>query len=74
MRSDIESVIAESDVLVVGLSDANIFEALEQHVREDQIVLDLVNIPQREALRGKVMGLVLVTHAEADAGSGANGY
>jgi GDP-mannose 6-dehydrogenase len=57
MRGEIESVIGESDVLVVGLSDAKSFEALARHVREDQIVLDLVNIPRREALRGKVMGL-----------------
>ena len=46
MRSDIEGVIAGSDLLVVGLSDERIFEALEQRqVREDQIVLDLVDIP-----------------------------
>ena len=57
MREDIESVIGESDVLVVGLSDKKIFEALARHVRKDQLVLDLVNIPRREALRGKVMGL-----------------
>ena len=57
MRSDIEGVIAESDLLVVGLSDANIFKALEQNVRADQIVLDLVNIPRRDALRGRVTGL-----------------
>jgi GDP-mannose 6-dehydrogenase len=57
MREEIESVIGESDVLVVGLSDTKSFEALARHVREDQIVLDLVNIPRREALRGKVMGL-----------------
>ena len=57
MREDIENVIGESDVLVVGLSDTKIFEALARHVREDQIILDLVNIPQREALHGKVMGL-----------------
>lgn len=57
MHGDIEGVIAESDLLVVGLSDKRIFEALAQHVREDQIVLDLVNIPHRETLRGKVTGL-----------------
>jgi GDP-mannose 6-dehydrogenase len=57
MREDIESVVGESDVLVVGLSDTKSFEALARHVREDQLVLDLVNIPRREALRGKVMGL-----------------
>jgi len=57
MREEIESVIGESDVLVVGLNDTKTFEALARHVRKDQIVLDLVNIPQRGALRGKVMGL-----------------
>jgi len=57
MREAIETVIAESDVLVVGLSDTKIFEALARHVREDQIILDLVNIPQSGALHGKVMGL-----------------
>lgn len=57
MRSDIEGVVAESDLLVVGLSDAGIFEALAQHVREDQMVLDLVNIPRRERLRASVTGL-----------------
>ena len=57
MRGDIESVIGESDVLVVGLNDAKTFEALSRHVREDQLVLDLVNLPKPEALRGKVMGL-----------------
>jgi GDP-mannose 6-dehydrogenase len=57
MREDIESVIAESEVLVVGLSDAKIFEALARPVRADQLVLDLVNLPQRAALRGEVVGL-----------------
>lgn len=57
MNSDIEAVIAESDVLVVGLSDARIFSALAQHLREDQTVIDLVNIPQPEALRANVIGL-----------------
>jgi GDP-mannose 6-dehydrogenase len=57
MRGDIESVIAGSDLLVVGLSDPRIFEALARHVREDQIILDLVHIPRREALHGRVMGL-----------------
>lgn len=36
---------------------AKFFESLAHRVREDQLVLDLVNIPQREALRGKVVRL-----------------
>jgi len=57
MREDIESVIAGSDLLVVGLSSPGIFDALARHAREDQLILDLVNIPRPEALRGKVVGL-----------------
>ena len=57
MRKDIEEVITASDLLVVGLSERRVFEALARHVREDQVVIDLVNIPQRETLRGKVTGL-----------------
>jgi hypothetical protein len=34
-----------------------IFDALARHVREDQIVLDLVNIAERGTLQGKVIGL-----------------
>ena len=57
IRGDIESVIAESDILVVGLSGAPILDALAREVREDQIVLDFVNIPPGRIPRGKVVGL-----------------
>jgi len=57
MREDIESVIAESELLVVGLSDERTYDALRRLVREDQVVLDLVNIPQCQTLRGKLVGL-----------------
>jgi GDP-mannose 6-dehydrogenase len=57
MREDIESVIADSDFLVVGLSHPRILDALARHAREDQLILDLVNIPQARALRSKVVGL-----------------
>jgi GDP-mannose 6-dehydrogenase len=57
MRGDIESVIAESELLIVGLSDARAFEALARQVRKDQIILDLVNIPERQTLESRYMGL-----------------
>ncbi len=57
MRRDIEDVIAESDVLVVGLSDRLVFEALRRHVRPDHVLVDLVNIPDGMALRGQYVGL-----------------
>ena len=57
MRSDLESVIAESEVLVVGLADPKIFETLRRCVRDDQLVVDLANMPDRAALRGQYQGL-----------------
>jgi len=57
IRADIESVIAESDLLVVGLRDASVFSVLKQLVRDDQIVLDLVGIPDAGQLPGRVMAL-----------------
>jgi GDP-mannose 6-dehydrogenase len=57
LRGDLEEVIRESDVLVVGLSGQAIFDALATHVRADQIVVDLVSIPDRGRIRGTVEGL-----------------
>jgi GDP-mannose 6-dehydrogenase len=57
IRSDIGAVIDESDVLVVGLNDERIFQALAAHAREEQIVLDLVNINGRERVRARIQGL-----------------
>jgi GDP-mannose 6-dehydrogenase len=57
MRRDIEDVVAESDVLVVGLSDRLVFEAIRHHVRPDHVILDLVNIPDGKTLPGQYVGL-----------------
>ena len=57
IRGDIAAVIAKSDVLVVGLDGSRVAAALVEHVREDQVVLDLVNLPVREKLRGRYCGL-----------------
>jgi GDP-mannose 6-dehydrogenase len=57
MRREIGEVIEGSDVLVVGLNDARVLADLAARVRTDQVVLDLVNIPRREALRGEYVGL-----------------
>ena len=45
IRRDLSEVVAESDVLVVGLPDAATVKALRQHVRPDQVVIDLVGMP-----------------------------
>ena len=57
IRGDIESVIADSELLIVGLSDPRTLEALARHVREDQVVLDLVRVGERRAMRGDLIGL-----------------
>ncbi len=57
LRGDMEGVIDESEVLVVGLADPTVFEVLASRSRPDQVVLDLVNLPNRGAIRAKVEGL-----------------
>jgi len=57
VRADIDAVIAESDLLVVGIGGDTVTQALARGVRADQVVLDLVNLPNARALPGKVEGL-----------------
>lgn len=57
LRADIEGVIDESEVLVVGLADQAVFDTLASRCRPDQVVLDLVNLPNCSAIRAKVEGL-----------------
>jgi GDP-mannose 6-dehydrogenase len=57
IRSDIEAVIAESDLLVVGLNNISVATALAEHIRPDQIVLDLTGLPTRDGLLGQYRGL-----------------
>ena len=57
IRSDISTVIAQSELLVVGLNNASVSAALAEHVRPDQIVLDLARLPDRERVRGNYRGL-----------------
>ena len=57
MREDISEVLAECDVLVVGLATKEIFAALEQHVTEKHYLLDLVGLPDSVALRSRTEGL-----------------
>jgi GDP-mannose 6-dehydrogenase len=57
LRADIEGVIAESDVVIVGLDDPRTLQAVSSNVRSNQIVIDLVNMPNRHEVSGKVTGL-----------------
>lgn len=57
LKADVEAVIAESEVLVVGLADERVFSALAAHATPNHLILDLVNLPNRAALKGQCLGL-----------------
>ena len=50
-------VIEESDVLVVGLRTPAVVRELVARCREDQVIVDLVHLPDREQLRGQYRGI-----------------
>jgi GDP-mannose 6-dehydrogenase len=55
--ADIESMIEPSDVILVGLQQSALNDALQVHVRPDQYLLDLVNLPNRDLLRCRYEGI-----------------
>ena len=57
IRGDIETVIAESGLLVVGIAPLGVRDALERLVRPDQVVVDLVNLPNAASIKGRYEGL-----------------
>ena len=57
VRADIASVIADSELVVVGLTGSAVEEALVQHLRPGHKVLDLVNLPGRARMAARVDGL-----------------
>ncbi len=57
LRANIGDMIDPSQVILVGLQQPALNEALAARVREDQIVLDLVNLPNRADLRGGYEGI-----------------
>jgi GDP-mannose 6-dehydrogenase len=57
IRSDIAEVIEQSEVIVAGLGDRRIVDGLKQHLRESHLVIDLANLPERDAMRGRILGL-----------------
>jgi GDP-mannose 6-dehydrogenase len=57
LRSDIGDVVDASDLIVIGIADARIYEALGRLVRPDQTVLDLVNVPENVRSHGDYRGL-----------------
>jgi len=57
LRPDINEVIDGSEVLVIGLSGADVSDALATRCRADQVLLDVVKLPNRSVIRAHVEGL-----------------
>jgi GDP-mannose 6-dehydrogenase len=57
LRPDLEDVVSQSEVLVVGLNEIRIVEQLRRLVRSDQYVLDLASLPQLKDSLANVEGL-----------------
>jgi GDP-mannose 6-dehydrogenase len=57
IRSDLEEVVAHSDVLVVGLADAALLAKLRAAVRPHQRIVDLVRIADAREWPCAVEGL-----------------
>lgn len=57
LRATIDEVVAESDVLIVSLSDSHVFEQLRKSVRGDQVIIDLARIPAPASWPCRIEGL-----------------
>lgn len=57
MVDNCEKMIKSSEVLIVGLSDNSLIELIHKTIRPEQIVLDLVNIPDSEKLACDYQGI-----------------
>jgi GDP-mannose 6-dehydrogenase len=57
LTPDLPALIADSELIVVGLRDAKIFEAIYRHADESKVVLDLVGIPARQLGGARYSGL-----------------
>jgi GDP-mannose 6-dehydrogenase len=57
LEPELDAVIDESDVLVVGQSGTVVLDALKRRSREEQMVIDLVRLGPVEGLAARVEGL-----------------
>lgn len=57
LQPELAKVIEESEVLVLGLSGQEIIDALSTRSRTDQVLLDLVNMPEDVSIGARVEGL-----------------
>jgi hypothetical protein len=54
---DLNTVVAESDLLLIALNDRATLDGLRECARDDQIVIDLTGVGAMSGTRGTHMGL-----------------
>lgn len=57
LHADLDSVMADSEVLVLGSSSPAVLDAVAANVRDDQVLVDLVRVPAGHALQARSEGL-----------------
>lgn len=57
LDAEVSRVIEQSDVVVLGMNTAAALDAVARHCRADQLVVDLVRVPDAAALAAPVRGL-----------------
>jgi GDP-mannose 6-dehydrogenase len=57
MTNDCRHLIKESEIIVVGIKDPFVIELLHQETQPEHVLLDLVNIPEREKLHCAYQGV-----------------
>ena len=57
LTDDYSQVIESAEILVVGLSDVHVLQHIHEHIKSEQVLLDLVNIPEYENLNCQYQGI-----------------
>lgn len=57
MHDRIPDVLADSDIVVIGLQGAEVMDGLYEHGRPQQFFLDLVGVPDPARLKGEYQGI-----------------
>src|SRR5262245_45639634 len=57
MSDNLEETVKGADIVIVGLGGKALHDSLKNLTRDDQLVLDLVRIADREGLRGRYKGV-----------------
>ena len=57
IRSDLDEVVSSSDLLVLGLNDGKVLDALAQAAHPGQTLIDLVGLPPGRTFKANVVGM-----------------